>query len=110
MVGMHDLIVSPSSSSTSRSTPCVLGCCGPMLTVIVSVRTSAIQLFLKQLTKDVQHGDVHFLNSRRAALVNTEVNRRHLAGLAASPGQGDGDEPARVRGFESAQHIRRPSA
>ena len=30
---------SPSSSRTSRSTPCVLGCCGPMLTVIVSVRT-----------------------------------------------------------------------
>ena len=33
---------SPSSSSTSRSTPCVLGCCGPMLTVIVSVRISGI--------------------------------------------------------------------
>src|SRR5947207_4032131 len=44
MVGMHDLIVSPSSSSTRRSTPCVLGCCGPMLTVIVSVRSSAIGL------------------------------------------------------------------
>src|SRR4029079_1944093 len=33
---------SPSSSSTSRSTPCVLGCCGPMFTVIVSVRSSGI--------------------------------------------------------------------
>src|SRR6185312_6845103 len=41
MVGMHDLIVSPSSSSTSRSTPCVLGCWGPMLTVIVSVGTAS---------------------------------------------------------------------
>ena len=30
--------------STSRSTPCVLGCCGPMLTVIVSVRISGIDL------------------------------------------------------------------
>src|SRR5688572_28447717 len=39
---MTDLMTSPSSSSTSRSTPCVLGCCGPMLTVIVSVRSSAI--------------------------------------------------------------------
>src|SRR6476469_1504808 len=39
---MHDLIVSPSISSTRRSTPCVLGCWGPMLTVIVSVRSSAI--------------------------------------------------------------------
>ena len=28
--------VSPSSSSTSRSTPCVEGCCGPMLTTIRS--------------------------------------------------------------------------
>ena len=42
MVGDTETTVSPSSSSTSRSTPCVLGCCGPMLTVIVSVRTSAI--------------------------------------------------------------------
>src|ERR1041384_6922093 len=39
---MHDLIVSPSISSTRRSTPCVLGCWGPMLTVIVSVRMSGI--------------------------------------------------------------------
>src|SRR5512132_2686261 len=31
---------SPSVRSTSRSTPCVLGCCGPMLTSISSVRTS----------------------------------------------------------------------
>ena len=36
------LMVSPSSSSTRRSTPCVLGCCGPMLTVIVSVRISGM--------------------------------------------------------------------
>src|ERR1051326_2872552 len=40
IVGDADKIVSPSSVSTSRSTPCVLGCCGPMLTVIVSVRIS----------------------------------------------------------------------
>src|SRR3989337_2687680 len=44
MVGAAETIVSPSSSSTSRSTPCVLGCCGPILTVIVSVRISAIGL------------------------------------------------------------------
>src|SRR4051812_46729864 len=42
IVGEAERIVSPSSSSTSRSTPCVLGCCGPMLTVIVSVRISGI--------------------------------------------------------------------
>jgi hypothetical protein len=42
MVGITDWMTSPSSSSTSRSTPWVLGCWGPMLTVIVSVRSSAI--------------------------------------------------------------------
>src|SRR5919197_2407228 len=31
MCGMHRTTVSPSSSSTSRSTPCVAGCCGPRL-------------------------------------------------------------------------------
>ena len=40
--GMTDWMTSPSSSSTSRSTPCVLGCWGPMLTVIVSVRISGM--------------------------------------------------------------------
>src|SRR5579862_5438110 len=42
IVGDTDRTVSPSSSSTRRSTPCVLGCCGPMLTVIVSVRMSGM--------------------------------------------------------------------
>src|SRR3954469_1120905 len=41
-------MTSPSSSSTSLSTPCVLGCCGPMLTVIVSVRSSAISCFRRR--------------------------------------------------------------
>src|SRR6185295_11093225 len=44
IVGAADRTVSPSSSRTSRSTPCVLGCCGPMLTVMVSVRMSGIKL------------------------------------------------------------------
>src|SRR5688500_17962917 len=33
-------MISPSARSTSRSTPWVLGCCGPMLTSISSVRTT----------------------------------------------------------------------
>src|SRR5947209_3331406 len=33
-------MISPSVRSTRRSTPCVLGCCGPMLTSNSSVRTS----------------------------------------------------------------------
>src|SRR6267142_2249612 len=43
MVGAAESTVSPSSSRTSRSTPCVLGCWGPMLTVIVSARISGIR-------------------------------------------------------------------
>src|SRR6266545_1121839 len=39
MIGLALTTVSPSSSSTTRSTPCVEGCCGPMLRVMVSVRT-----------------------------------------------------------------------
>src|SRR4029453_233602 len=35
MTGLLRSTVSPSSSSMSRSTPCVDGCCGPMLRIIV---------------------------------------------------------------------------
>src|SRR5215510_10463822 len=65
IVGLTETTVSPSSSSTSRSTPCVLGCWGPMFTVIVSVRRSAItQPVFNQLTQDVQQRPVHFLHPR----------------------------------------------
>ena len=40
MCGVTSETISPSVRSTNRSTPCVLGCCGPMLTSISSVRTS----------------------------------------------------------------------
>src|SRR5215471_21235391 len=39
MIGLHFTTVSPSSSSATRSTPCVEGCCGPMFSVMVSLRT-----------------------------------------------------------------------
>ena len=35
MIGLQRSTVSPCSSSISRSTPCVLGCWGPMLRIIV---------------------------------------------------------------------------
>src|SRR5688500_19911095 len=67
IVGVTDWMTSPSSSSTRRSTPCVLGCCGPMLTVIVSVRISAMAANL--LLDDVAHGvtqrAMHLLNACR---------------------------------------------
>src|SRR5579872_4779750 len=40
MCGVTSCTTSPSVLSSSRKTPCVLGCCGPMLTSISSVRTS----------------------------------------------------------------------
>ena len=40
MIGLQVTTVSPSSSSSSRSTPWVEGCCGPMLMIIVSWRIS----------------------------------------------------------------------
>src|SRR5437870_638049 len=36
MTGLTRLITSPSRSTTSRSTPWVLGCCGPKFTVRIS--------------------------------------------------------------------------
>ena len=35
MIGLHRSTVSPWSSSINRSTPCVDGCCGPMLMIMV---------------------------------------------------------------------------
>ena len=40
MCGVTSVTNSPSVRSTTRNTPCVLGCCGPMLMSISSVRTS----------------------------------------------------------------------
>ncbi len=69
MVGDAERIVSPSSSSTRRSTPCVLGCWGPMLTVIISVLMSGISLVharpLHDVADHVQQRPVHFLHPRR---------------------------------------------
>src|SRR5262245_55322002 len=54
MMGEADRTVSPSSSRTIRSTPCVLGCCGPMLTVMVSVRMSGIGSLKLSTTEDTE--------------------------------------------------------
>src|SRR5580704_6339476 len=40
MCGVTSWTISPTVRNSRRSTPCVLGCCGPMLTSISSVRTS----------------------------------------------------------------------
>ena len=41
MTGLARTTVSPSSSIMIRSTPCVEGCCGPMLMIIVSPSPSS---------------------------------------------------------------------
>src|SRR5262245_66045546 len=89
IVGSSETIVSPSSSRTRRRTPCVLGCCGPMFTVIVSVRISGISVYrtsakprsadspLHQLAHHVQNHPVHFLNPRRLPRGHVHVHVYH---------------------------------
>src|SRR6187401_3643350 len=93
IVGEAERIVSPSSSSTSRSTPWVLGCCGPMLTVIVSVRSSGIalkkglrakgsrlrvdgKLAFDLVAHRVNERAVHFLNARGEGVRHIHVHVR----------------------------------
>src|SRR6188508_346732 len=82
IVGSADTMLSPSSSSTSLSTPCVLGCCGPMLTVIVSLRSSGMRS-LDQLAHRVKHRPVHFLHLRTRGAGHVHMNIHYPAGLAA---------------------------
>src|SRR5476649_2437386 len=100
IVGATESTVSPSSSRTRRSTPCVLGCWGPMLTVITSVLISGIRLAsslshlflgvpgvhcgdsalaqrsLHQIAHHMQQRPVHFLHPRRRRRRHVDVNRR----------------------------------
>src|SRR3974390_886482 len=99
MVGAADRTVSPSSSRTSRSTPCVLGCWGPMLTVIVSVRNSGIVVFsarsggqfaLDQVADDGQEGHVPLLPARRLPRRHVDMDVGGAAcGPAVTSGQRD---------------------
>src|SRR5512134_566307 len=50
MMGFALTIVSPSSSSATRSTPCVDGCWGPMFSVMVSLRT-VLHLLRRELAE-----------------------------------------------------------
>src|SRR5215207_10513250 len=54
---------SPSSSSTSRSTPCAAGCCGPKL--IVKLRSGAVSA----MSHRNLHGFVRLLGESRSELV-----------------------------------------
>ena len=59
--------VSPDSSSTRLSTPCVLGCCGPMFTVIVSLRSSGMRHKSLSITSHITCRMVRWTSCTRAA-------------------------------------------
>src|SRR5881397_45272 len=91
MIGRALTTVSPSSSSTTRSTPCVDGCCGPMLSVMVSVRTVLHLPGLELLEVGVGLDAVRRVVRERDFLV---TERRVLAQRPAHPflGQQDAGE------------------
>src|SRR5690349_25170218 len=102
IVGSAEVSDSPSSSSTSRSTPCVLGCCGPMLTVIVSLRSSGMSVTSRPLpvaslddfAHDVQQGAMHLLHARRTLVGHVHVNLGRASRFpAAASGQGNRLQP-----------------
>src|ERR671913_2460750 len=109
IVGAADTIVSPSSSSTRRSTPCVLGCCGPMLTVIVSVRISAIavQVLFDEIADRMYQCAVHFLDAGCEVVRNIHMQIRGRADRpAVAAGKRDGLQAAGLRILQPCEHIR----
>src|SRR6185312_8251711 len=60
MCGVTSEMISPSVRRTSRSTPWVLGCCGPMLTSISSVRTSNSTTVGSAIAAGELESDFHF--------------------------------------------------
>src|SRR5436190_7088818 len=76
MVASALTITSPDSSTTRFSTPCVLGCCGPMLTVMVSLRSSGIRAFVlfDHFTDHVNQRPMNLLHARRALVGHVEVD------------------------------------
>src|SRR4028119_610604 len=55
MCGMAETTVSPSSSRTSRSTPWVDGCCGPIFSVSVSVAGAGASVMVEVAVINLAH-------------------------------------------------------
>src|ERR1700737_4414490 len=105
-------MVSPESSSTRFSTPCVLGCCGPMLTVIVSLRSSGIQTLdrfaLNQFADRVHDRPVDLLDARRVLVGHVHMNVHGGTDAAAVPSrQRDCLQPRPAGEHERVEHVRR---
>src|SRR6187402_2504241 len=74
MVASALTIVSPESVTMRFNTPCVLGCCGPMLTVIVSLRSSGIGASFNHFTHHVNQRPMNLLHPRRALVGHVHVD------------------------------------
>src|SRR5450432_2638255 len=90
MVGAAESTVSPSSSSTRRSTPCVLGCCGPMLTVIVSERRSDIGIGQRAGKGQRQRAE------GKSTKKGKSTNKSRNAGNGRADSHGHGQAPGRA--------------
>src|SRR4029450_8096076 len=87
--------ISPSSISLRRNTPCVLGCCGPMLMSIISVRNISILSAELHVIPVVPPGGIFlpqrvplpFIGEQDAAPVRTtlEGNAQEIQGLSFVP-------------------------
>src|SRR5438445_5480951 len=123
MVGDADTTVSPSSCSTSRSTPCVLGCCGPMFTVIVSVRSiffsrggpsprssplAALKFPFDQLADGMNQRAVYFLHARGDGMRHVHVQLRGFAHrTAVVAGERHRLQPACFCRLDGRKNVRR---
>src|SRR5260221_14129496 len=83
MVASALTIVSPDRVTTRFNTPCVLGCCGPMLTVIVSLRSSGIRAFFNHFAHHVYQRPMDFLHARRVLVGHVHVDLRRAPDTAA---------------------------
>ena len=95
MVGRAETMLSPSSSMTRRRTPCVLGCCGPMFTVIVSVRSSGMATRGALVSGKRAARDATSADSTRSQITWSTV--RCPSWIAGRGRPGDGEDEIRVR-------------
>src|SRR5258708_5887343 len=111
MVALALTIVSPESCTTRFNTPCVLGCCGPMLTVITSLRSSGIRVFFDQLAHHVPQRPVALLHARGFLVGRVDVRVGGGPDAApVAPGERDGLHALRFRGGERRHDVRRLAA
>src|SRR5437867_6483490 len=88
MIGLALTTVAPSGSSATRSTPWVEGCWGPMLSVMVSVRTVLHLLRRQLLERGVRRAAPRGVVGERDLLV---AERGVLAERPANPVLGEQD-------------------